>query len=518
MAKSKNIGTKLLEAFPAAPYLAFGALLSWTSISFSSFLALPGTVAGEPNAAFMNIASGFANGLTLIAAAIFLGTAKRFLRKPFCILACGLITSIICVFILAVEPLGLPSLARQILLFVLYAATGATTALIFLKIGELYGSLPARKAVLYLAWSHVLAAGVFFVTVGMYGWSFFNRPDAASGCIAFVILPTITAIGAILLPQSKSDDDEHYSESKRALPSSFWKLLVVIFVLSLVMQIVNSSSIAINSADSAFANARLNNFLRIVIGLALAWSAVAASAERFKLGKVYTLIMVISIILVTILPVMRSFFEGWGQLAGFVMLLFRILHWVVLCLIVCQKRISPILVFGLGAGVQSLGSGIGSIAGSYYLHLFTDTTSTLIVCVALTAIVIVCAFLLFSEKDFDKLFEPADDSENTLIDMFGETSFPVMNFDTATPVVKANFTETIEALSNRYHLSNRETEVFRCLAMGFSASMISEKLCISWNTVRGHSRNVYTKLGIHSRQELMELVESAKEERFRARE
>lgn len=511
MAESKNAGTRLLEVFPAAPYLAFGALLAWTSIAFSSFLTLPGIEVGEPNIAFMNIASGFANGLTLIAAAIFLEPAKKLLKKPLHIFLCGAVTSIICALILAVEPLGLPPVARQVFLVVLYATTGATTALIFLKIGALYGNLPARKAVLYLAWSHVLAAGIFFVTIGMYGWSLFNLPDAASGCIAFVLLPAVAAVGAILLPQAGApNESEDYAESKRALPPSFWKLLVVIFVLSFVMQIVNSSSIAINPTDSAFANSRLNNFLRIIIGFALAWSAATTSAEHFKLGKVYTLIMVISIIFVTILPVMRSFFEGWGQLAGFVMLLFRILHWVVLSLIVCQKRISPILVFGFGAGVQTLGSGIGTIAGSYYLHLFTDTTSTLIICVTLTAIVIVCAFLLFSEKDFDKLFEPADDSENTLIDMFGDTSFPVMNYDTATPVIKANFTETIEFLSTRYRLSNRETEVFRCLAMGFNASMISEKLCISWNTVRGHSRNVYTKLDVHSRQELMELVEAAK--------
>ncbi|MBO4364880.1 MAG: helix-turn-helix transcriptional regulator, partial [Eggerthellaceae bacterium] len=59
--------------------------------------------------------------------------------------------------------------------------------------------------------------------------------------------------------------------------------------------------------------------------------------------------------------------------------------------------------------------------------------------------------------------------------------------------------------------SKREKDVLRQLAMGHDATRISEELSISWNTVRTHTRNVYAKLGVHSRQEVVDLVDSYKD-------
>ena len=50
-------------------------------------------------------------------------------------------------------------------------------------------------------------------------------------------------------------------------------------------------------------------------------------------------------------------------------------------------------------------------------------------------------------------------------------------------------------------------DVLRCLAMGYNSSTTASKLSISWNTVRTHTRNVYGKLGVHSQQELIAMVD-----------
>ncbi len=61
-------------------------------------------------------------------------------------------------------------------------------------------------------------------------------------------------------------------------------------------------------------------------------------------------------------------------------------------------------------------------------------------------------------------------------------------------------------LSRRYGLTEREEIIFSLVAAGRSASYISDALGISFNTVRTHIRHVYEKLGVHSKQELLDIA------------
>lgn len=55
-------------------------------------------------------------------------------------------------------------------------------------------------------------------------------------------------------------------------------------------------------------------------------------------------------------------------------------------------------------------------------------------------------------------------------------------------------------------LTQREADVFALLARGNNAAHIEDELCISHNTVKYHARNIYRKLGVHSQQELIDLL------------
>ena len=50
---------------------------------------------------------------------------------------------------------------------------------------------------------------------------------------------------------------------------------------------------------------------------------------------------------------------------------------------------------------------------------------------------------------------------------------------------------------NRYDLSPRETEILILMVKGFSYKMIASTCYISLDTVRGHIRNIYTKLHVN---------------------
>ena len=63
-------------------------------------------------------------------------------------------------------------------------------------------------------------------------------------------------------------------------------------------------------------------------------------------------------------------------------------------------------------------------------------------------------------------------------------------------------------LAQRRGLTPRETEILELLAAGRTLAVIKDKLVISPNTVRYHTKNIYSKLGVHAQQELIDMVEA----------
>lgn len=72
------------------------------------------------------------------------------------------------------------------------------------------------------------------------------------------------------------------------------------------------------------------------------------------------------------------------------------------------------------------------------------------------------------------------------------------------------FDQRCDALAQRYDLTNREYDVLVLLAKGNSLRAIAEKLFLSENTVKAHRRRIYQKMGINSRQSLIDMIEESK--------
>lgn len=73
---------------------------------------------------------------------------------------------------------------------------------------------------------------------------------------------------------------------------------------------------------------------------------------------------------------------------------------------------------------------------------------------------------------------------------------------------EATLESRCEAARVRFGLTEREADVLKLLASGRNAVSIQEILCVSYNTVKSHKRSIYSKMGIHSQQELLTLMES----------
>ncbi len=61
-------------------------------------------------------------------------------------------------------------------------------------------------------------------------------------------------------------------------------------------------------------------------------------------------------------------------------------------------------------------------------------------------------------------------------------------------------------------LTQREQDVLYYFSMGHSAKKIAEALFVSYETVRTHTTNLYRKLDVHSKQELIDLVSNKGQE------
>lgn len=61
-------------------------------------------------------------------------------------------------------------------------------------------------------------------------------------------------------------------------------------------------------------------------------------------------------------------------------------------------------------------------------------------------------------------------------------------------------------LARAHGLTAREADILYNLSLGHSARHVADSLCISERTVQTHVQNVYRKLGVHTRQEVIDLV------------
>jgi len=62
------------------------------------------------------------------------------------------------------------------------------------------------------------------------------------------------------------------------------------------------------------------------------------------------------------------------------------------------------------------------------------------------------------------------------------------------------------ALQESYQLTDREMEVVELLNQGYTYKAISETLIVSENTTKYHAKNIYQKMHVNNKMELIKLI------------
>lgn len=135
---------------------------------------------------------------------------------------------------------------------------------------------------------------------------------------------------------------------------------------------------------------------------------------------------------------------------------------------------------------------IGHIIGATVTNALISTAETplsgihVIAPIILASVLLVALFMI-SDKNLDMGWGAVKPSEDT------------------TPAISSR--RVCDEICSVYSLTKREGEILLLLTKGRSALAIGETLGLSVETVKTHMKNVYKKLDVHSKQELLDLVE-----------
>lgn len=197
----------------------------------------------------------------------------------------------------------------------------------------------------------------------------------------------------------------------------------------------------------------------------------------------------------TVFPL--SFLSGiweliWLFLLFSVFMLSLVTNYSAISLCVRVFELSPIRVFSYGRAYNLLGIVLGFAFAAITTTFFPSGSIALILSFAALIFLFIIASAFILEDHYPVSSEVGDIDEDVVdITLSGRNLWE----------------ERCAAVAKRYGLSPRQTEVLQLLARGRNTSYIQETLTISPYTAKAHIYNIYQKMGIHSRQELLTLIE-----------
>ena len=372
---------------------------------------------------------------------------------------------------------------------------GATIGILLYAWAEVLAELGVRERI-GTAVASVLVCALLSVVVGQFATAAMNG--------AVVLLAFATLAGFVVVAKRAVD----LTESPliiRPGSSNHFRLLLLALVLYAFVFGVSAGTTAEQSDESTTrlfvlgaSWAMIGVTLVLLLALVLWRRTVRLSTVGRFLTPVLALLFLMHILL-------GGSANGW--LPRLTMGFWQLVQmFVVLVLIdVAQSGMASLsFTFPLGWAIVSLGYAAGALCGQVVGVAFgVDAEAVNAITVSLTIIAVIASSILgaaqYPRVDEGLTWRPAI----TPVDSSAKEAPPTA---AASPDPIA---DACARIAKRCGLSEREQDVFDLLARGNTRASIAEKLCISENTVRVHVKNIYSKLHIHSKQQLIDMVDNA---------
>lgn len=315
-------------------------------------------------------------------------------------------------------------------------------------------------------------------------------------------------------------------------PSSYLPFPSLIFVSILLFNIVCGYSLASSEAEPSFA-ASMASCIPVCVVFAAATIRRPPSLDASYRTAVLCIIAGL-LCAPFALPALQ---DQTGEQAYIALLsagsdLFNMLAYCIVASVGYRNKLGAVFVAATVLAAQWLGIGIGAPIAQMAAAL--GALSSLWATAAMAIIFFTFNYIGLRNFSFDRAVEtvlPAHADENTSDENTSENTMALeakpSRVKSASTSDKANelgmvspaaatqpvvdpIDEACSSVACACNLTNRETDVLRLLARGRTSPFIQEELVLSRNTVKTHVRHIYTKLDVHSQQELISKVEQRK--------
>lgn len=296
------------------------------------------------------------------------------------------------------------------------------------------------------------------------------------------------------------------SNQFRGFAGSVWRYVVCVAVIGYVNGLARVVC-RVDGPDDILLNAVLAAGMVVAaMLLLLAWETFGQAAQtKTPYTPVLLGVMTGFIALPFFGPSYRLFFAGFSSAAFNMVSMFMMFTSI---RVAKSRDLDPIATFGLFAGSVYLCVLVGRVVGGLLDVSSGDFSQVLVV--ALLSLYALALSAAATGKFKAGTGTGSDDPETA--PPSGETPGGEAAFDGVREVVvmRDMTAEYCRSLRKRYGLTNRESDVLELILRGQYVPQMAEALCVSENTVRSHCKTLYKKLGVHSRRQLFDLVETVR--------
>lgn len=368
--------------------------------------------------------------------------------------------------------------------------TGVGTAFLCLRLGYMYSTLDSKNVLFTTFASGILADLVYFTCAAIDGWL---------SLLFLSLMPLLSMVLALLRREDPPAQEEEDKVPVEMLPRGFFtRCVLFVAVFSMAIGITKGMSTLTIPAAVLKGSSHTGIFVTMaVLALLCSVFAVFASIRRFDISKIYYPVIIVAALGMLLAPLL-----GQGMLQAQVIVVnsaynvFILALWCVFSNIAGQTDMSPVRMFGLGRGASAIGTTSGHAIAAIVVAAIPDLGAfTNAIGVAFTIVIIVMSIFVLDERTISDALDKTFREETVTVASPGAPS-PELAWGAA-----------CDGLAERCGLTAREREVLSLLGRGRTASYIADELGISYNTAKGHIRNLYAKCGVHSRQELIDLLE-----------